>query len=410
MRTLSAILCAATGLAACAGDPAATTTATTATPDTTGHSATTASEDATDDSGDAGSSVTADAPTTTGGPAGACEGPAQTLVLARPNAMLVLDKSGAMRAQVWDHDGAPDTPEVSRWSSLRAVLDEVLADYEHRIDIGASLSPAAEATADYSAEACVVLPQVEVPVAPLSRGTILDAIPEHDASVQGSSPVAAALTVALEHLESLDPLERSALVLLAYRIPTCVAGGEDGHALHEVYDADAQAVVASAFSVAGVPVHVITFAVADVVYPPAKDGLPDGENPLVRWTEIASGGGAGPLVNATSEAQVADALRAALETVLVDEPGCVLPLTGALEEPDEAIVRVDGAELARVTDCAGEDGWRFVEPGPPYQAIELCGAACEQLQEVGEAEIVDCQDPIGAPPRPAAALDLRRGR
>ena len=59
------------------------------------------------------------------------------------------------------------------------------------------------------------------------------------------------------------------------------------------------------------------------------------------------------------------------------------------------LLRVAGVKLPRIDDCATGDGWRYLEDDAPFTAVKLCGAACEQLRQVGEAEVADCSEAAG---------------
>ena len=44
-------------------------------------------------------------------------------------------------------------------------------------------------------------------------------------------------------------------------------------------------------------------------------------------------------------------------------------------------------------DCANEDGWVYVNPMGPYDAIELCGTWCGELKIIGQADVLYFCDP-----------------
>ncbi|MCH9686905.1 MAG: hypothetical protein K0V04_36055, partial [Deltaproteobacteria bacterium] len=56
--------------------------------------------------------------------------------------------------------------------------------------------------------------------------------------------------------------------------------------------------------------------------------------------------------------------------------------------PDFVEVEIDGELVERVDDCASEDGWQFVNPEGPYDAIALCGAACDSLAAQGVLDAI----------------------
>lgn len=67
--------------------------------------------------------------------------------------------------------------------------------------------------------------------------------------------------------------------------------------------------------------------------------------------------------------------------------GCVVPLDVEPGFPDWVKVFIDDMEVLRIEDCASENGWIYPDPMGPFDAIELCGAACEALHLVGEIEV-----------------------
>ena len=60
--------------------------------------------------------------------------------------MLVLDKSGSMVNNAWDHDGDAGTPDETRWATLYSVTDFILTNFEGGIQFGLQLFPSTDAT------------------------------------------------------------------------------------------------------------------------------------------------------------------------------------------------------------------------------------------------------------------------
>jgi hypothetical protein len=120
-----------------------------------------------------------------------CGGERVLLSSARPSVMLLLDKSGSMVDNAWDHDGDDSTEAVNRWTSLHDVTSNLLGTYADTVDFGAVLFPAADAevlgNAGYDATfqaACRMSDDAEVAVAPGTREAILAAMPGRDASFE----------------------------------------------------------------------------------------------------------------------------------------------------------------------------------------------------------------------------------
>ena len=100
-----------------------------------------------------------------------------------PRIMLVLDKSGSMISPgngFWDHDSDPQTPDVTRWMSLHAVVASIVANLDGAIDFGAVLFPALNATGDYGPAACIVDGAPLVPIGSNAGAAILAALPPAD--------------------------------------------------------------------------------------------------------------------------------------------------------------------------------------------------------------------------------------
>jgi hypothetical protein len=269
----------------------------------------------------------------------------------------------------------------------------VLPAHEEWIDFGVKLYPDSDATDEYGPEACPVSPEMDLEIMSAEHNQILGSMPEKaNMMLSGAWPVAAALTVAYDRLRMQDPAEERIVALVLRRMPVCSADAPDDASLFEVYDDDAP-VVAEAALADGIKTYVIALNASNMNTGMTKDSIPDNVVPSQKFAELAVAGGTAPFVNTKTEAEIADALDTILNTL--PKVGCTLPLQAPLEFAEQAVVRLDGVDLSRVEDCAGEDGWRYVEDAPPFTAIELCGAACEQLREVGSVDVVDCTDAPG---------------
>lgn len=122
----------------------------------------------------------------------------------------------------------------------------------------------------------------------------------------------------------------------------------------------------------------------------ANDGIPDNINPYDKLEELATDGGTDrppPAIDKFYNAADELALQQDLQDILTNLQSCVIPLTGDPPLPDQTVVEIGGVEITKVTDCANEDGWVYVEAAPPYTEIELCNAACDQLTSFGSAEV-----------------------
>lgn len=313
-----------------------------------------------------------------------------------PNVVLVLDKSGSMVADptgLWDHDDDPNTADVTRWSSLHEVVEAIVTDFDSKINFGAHLYPADEATASYNSEACLVDGAINIGVAAENKVAILGGIPTAgDTSLRGGTPVSLAMTVALDHLKTLDPDVPRAVLLVTDGAANCAVGSESDHDLFEEYDEGIHTVVGDAFTVDGIPTYVVGVGIEDVTSDQVQDGTPDNTNTFDRLNELAEDGGkprddpSEKFFNTNNELELA----AALDQIAVDALTCIVPLDPAPVDPQETIVVLNGEVVPQVSDCQTETGWVYVNPEGPFDAIRMCGSACGGLKLTGSAEVTVC--------------------
>ncbi|MDC0666817.1 vWA domain-containing protein [Nannocystis radixulma] len=304
-----------------------------------------------------------------------------------PNVMLVLDKSGSMLTK-WDHDANPNTATVSRWYSLYAVVDQVLTAFNANFNFGMNLFPNKQAVDGYNVGACPVNPNVEIPVAPFNKNAIMNALPaQNNMTIKGGTPTAAGVTAALNHLKTLDPAIPRGIMLITDGAANCISGAMDA-GLFEVYDQSLHTIVGNAFSQDGIPTYVIGIATSNAVTPVDQEGNPDGINPYEKLNELATvGGTAKPGPEKFYNADNQNELQAALDAIITDAQSCVLPLQDEPGFPEFTKVKVGNAYVPKVADCANQNGWKYVDPAPPYTAIELCGTACTTLKDTNEAGV-----------------------
>ena len=313
-----------------------------------------------------------------------------------PNMMLVLDKSGSMVVNpsgFWDHDANVNTPKISRWNSLHDVVELVLNKFNVKLNFGASLFPSKFANNDYDPDACKVNANVEVPVDANNKDTILANIPTAlDVTLKGGTPTAAGMKAALAHLKTLPADVPRAVLLVTDGAANCTEGaGMPGNykPLFEAYDNTLNTVVGDAFTKDKIPTYVVGIDTKNVVSPILGDGDPDSINPFVKLNELAVQGGKPKnnvnekFYNATNQIE----LGAALDQIIADALSCVIPLKEPPAKPELTKVKVLGADVKHVMDCAKENGWVYTNPNGPYDAIELCGTACTNLKQSGKAEV-----------------------
>ena len=339
----------------------------------------TTTDDGTSSSSEGGDDTTGDVP---------CDVMSATLKPVIPNIMLVLDKSGSMLFK-WDHDADANTPQVTRWSSLHKVVDNLTTNFNDKLNLGANLFPNKSAKEDYTAEACLVNANVEVGVKPKNKLAIMAAIPAANTmSIAGGTPAAGGVTAALNHLKGLPADVPRAMILVTDGAANCTAG-LDIPPLFEAYDQSLHTIVSAAYTQDGIPTYVIGINTVDSTTSQVQDGNPNGINPFTKLNELATQGGTAKndpnekFYNADNQIE----LGAALDAVVADALSCVIPLANEPAKPELTEVKINGMEVPKVNDCAAEDGWVFSEPNGPYTSIELCGTACGNLKMVGKADV-----------------------
>jgi hypothetical protein len=327
------------------------------------------------------------------------------LVSIPPNVVLVLDKSGSMVSDndndddgvmdgFWDHDADGSTPVISRWNSLYSVVEFVVGNFDEQINFGGVLFPSQDATNQYTASACRVEDTPEIPVAAANGAAILAGIPGAlDVDLQGATPATAGIQTALDHLETLDPTVPQFLILVTDGAANCSADNPAPPDMFELYDSNLPEVVGTAFTERDIATFVVGIDITDAEVGAGNDGIPQ-VNTFVELNAVAEAGGrakAGSekFFNTANELELMEALGQIAGQVV----SCVIPLDPAPENPDFVEVEIGGMTIDRVDDCESEDGWIYVNPDGPYDALQLCGSACDAYVEAG---LVDAT--YGCPP------------
>jgi hypothetical protein len=301
-----------------------------------------------------------------------------------PRVMLVLDKSRSMTA-MWDHDGDPNTPNVSRWNSLYHVVDFLTSQFGEQVEFGAQLFPSAgawldEPTNDFS---CLVQEAPEIAVGPGTAATIGDIIPgPDDLTISGGTPATAGILSAAEHLMMLGGSDPRAIILVTDGAANCNPTEAPEDTLF-VYDAELPGVVESTFADMKIPVYVVGINILDQM------GTKPAVNAYESLNEVALAGGApaegvDSFYNTFNEAQLSDAL-----TTVAGQIECTVNLQDEPEHPDLVEITAGGVKYDEVVDCESENGWVYTSPGGPYNAIRLCGSACDTLQGDGGTVAID---------------------
>jgi hypothetical protein len=319
-----------------------------------------------------------------------------------PNVMIVLDKSGSMVSNDWDDDNDPMTPDVTRWFTLYGVVDNVVNSFDDQINFGAVLFPSTDAIAQLGAGACPVEAVPEVPVAPMNGGAIVAALPDQNSQVGdiiGATPAAAGIQTAMDHLMTLDPNVDRFMILITDGAANCSEDADLancpglGCELMVLYDQNLQLIVEEAYTMYDIPTFVVGVDIINALTGVGNDGAPEA-NTYDELNEVAMLGGVpqpGPdaFYDAQNQMELDDALTAIAGTVF----NCTVPLDPPAQFPDFVVIEINGMVIPKIDDCATEDGWTWVNPMGPYDAVELCGTACDTLADNGMLEAT-----FGCPP------------
>ncbi|MEM6294682.1 MAG: vWA domain-containing protein [Myxococcota bacterium] len=302
-----------------------------------------------------------------------CGAETLTLDVRPPDVMLVLDKSGSMMT-TWDHDRDGATAEVTRWSSLHGVVENLVTDFDDALHLGAVLFPAADVPDVSGAEACRMATGPDAPASAAGGASLLAALPSADATaIYGGTPASEGLRIATDHLVSIADGRPQAIVLITDGAANC-GDGLTGAERFTVYDAEVPFVAADAFAT-GVPVYVVGIDIEDdlLEIPVA--------NPWERLSEVADAGGVPreggvPFYDVFDEGELDDAL-----STIASDVGCTLTLPEALDDLSRLELAIDGVAVPAVDSCDGGEGWML-----DGEDVRLCAASCEAAQSDAEVD------------------------
>jgi len=299
-----------------------------------------------------------------------------------PRVMLLLDKSRSM-SNLWDHDLNAGTPEISRWHSLVNVVEFLTDEFSDTVDFGAQLFPSAAAFLDepVNAMSCQVLEAPEVSVGPNTGAQIIASIPEAtDFSISGGTPATAGVLSAIEHLESLDGNAPRAVVLITDGAANCSADEPADNTLF-AYDEELANTVKMSFEAHSIPVYVVGINILDQM------GTKPAVNAHEALTNVATLGGVPSTGSDTYYPSFNEIELAGAVEDVIGHIECTVPLQDVPDHPDLVSVSVDGVGYDQVADCDTGNGWAYTSPGGPFNAIQLCGEACEGVQDAGNVSV-----------------------
>lgn len=269
--------------------------------------------------------------------------------------LFVLDKSGSMSMEQWDHDNDVQTPTITRWKSLHSVVETVVTSFDAKLNFGAKLYPKIDAGSYINQGACEITPGIEVPVAPNNADALLAGIPGPDFEVLGGTPSYQALSESFTYVKSLMTGLEAAVIFIT-----------DGEISCDNPPAAAIAVISDAYENAGIPTYVVGIDVDAVTSSQLNQFALAGGKPIAN--------GQYKFYQATDQNE----LQAAMQSILDDTVSCLLPVDPEPAYPELFEVWLDGQEIDETADCANESGWRWTAE---HTEIELCGASCTALKQ-----------------------------
>ena len=313
-----------------------------------------------------------------------CDEIAVVLQPTPPNVMLVLDKSGSMFSNTWDHDNNGGTPQITRWNSLYQVVDGVVTTFDNQIRFGANLFPSVQAQNVYGPAACLTSDFPEVTVGPNNANAILGDIPAANTiNSYGGTPATIGIDTAANHLSNQNPMNPRVIILVTDGAANCDQGAQNNFQLFEVYDSALPARVADALADDDIQTFVVGIDIANQLSGNGVDGEPNSINPTVELNAVAQAGGTNTFINSQDQIELENALNAIIDSV----QSCIIPLENPPFFPDFTVIEVGGVEYEwdPNLDCQNDDGWVYTNDN--NDEIELCGAACEALKMSGEADV-----------------------
>jgi hypothetical protein len=346
-----------------------------------------------------------------------------------PVVMLVLDKSGSMVNNSWDHDGDPGTSEETRWATLYTVADFILTNFENTIQFGLQMFPSTSATTscanDSACPACDVATTPEVGLAIENRAAILAAMPAMSAdssAVAGATPAAGGMVnakAALDAAVAAGEIGPAVILItdgaancgLQYADEPCEFPGDGTSASCELMDYfdDQLEPLVQGYADAGIPTYVVGIDIQDQVLDPNSDynfsvdntNVYDELNDIAVAGGVPQTGGNESFYNATNEAELQTALsEIAGQIAECDIDLSVEPNTPPMENQIPFVefqmmgMTVPGPLEITQEECemGTENGWIWIEEGV---TVLFCGTYCDQLKSTGEVDGIYGCPPIG---------------
>lgn len=347
-----------------------------------------------------------------------CVKPVASASPLKPSMMLVLDKSRS-QSELWDDDQNPDTPEVSRWSSIHHATESILTTFSSTVDIGVQLFPSAEAN-DQGASACLVTNGPEAPVGPDNSAAILAALPPPDAPLAGGSAARKGLASAISHLEAISVGQPLVITLITDGMSNCAREAEvplDTNALFETYDDRILDVFNYAINLGtSFTVVVVGVDAKNETTPILVDGSPDVTNAFFALNSLAYAGNwpnSDPNQPDQAFYDVSDepALLASLASLFAETRSCVYTIDPIPGDTDILEVTIDGVVYPKPVSCwyCDDPGWRYIKPD--RSEIKIYGTNCRTAEVSVKFDCPTADNQVPDPPDECAnSMDCPAGQ
>ncbi|MCP5467831.1 MAG: hypothetical protein H7A32_01005 [Deltaproteobacteria bacterium] len=316
-----------------------------------------------------------------------CQPLSRVVVAAKPEVMLVVDKSGSMQYNFWDHDLDPMTEEVTRWNGLHGALEKTLQNYSDKVNFGLQLFPSLKAEQKYSELGCLVEDDPEVLPSSSNEGDILEVLPDSGSQeIYGGTPAARALDNAMYALLASNIHSKKAVIFISDGVANCDSEAVNNFERFEVYNDVVHDIAEDSFVEDKIPTYIVGIDISKEMTEVDQDGQPDAVVPFQKFNELAVQGGRAKsgeekFYQSHNQFDIEDALDEIVDDIL----DCSVELNADLLDKRSLKVFIGEESFSQVHDCNQEDGWTYTNEN--HDRIQLCGFACESFQKEGSAQL-----------------------
>jgi hypothetical protein len=269
-------------------------------------------------------------------------------VSSTPDLLILLDKSLSM-------NDSPGSGTGSKWVQMTAAINQVVADPALTAWWGLKFFGDGTGLCGVGAGAAVAPAAGSAPAIATAIAANMPAT---------STPTRPALTAAGAYLRGLTDPNPKYIILATDGLPTCAAGSTNTQAT----DAPGAEQAVSDQLTAGTKTYVIGIATSGDATATAT------------LTQMAANGGTGsPYFPVSNTAD----LVTALSTIQGQTRGCVFPLGQVPPNPDNILVKADGANIPK--DTTNTSGWNYVSSA--MTSVQIFGSYCTDYMNMTTADV-----------------------